>query len=235
MDAEIEAEIKSMLGAFLDRRYRAIKGISLENLDLNPFLLRLMAKPSGLEDAESIVGWALQQRVERGTVTSFGMLIQNIAKLFSSGTGVEGADISKRDGGKMHYIQVKSGPNTVNKDIASEITKLLRSANRRDPGSVSLLGMCYGKKRRVSSIIRNYVEVDTLIGKDFWRFISGDPTTYRRVFELMDEVARNHRVEGGKTYGQLYEGKVKSLTKEFKKEYGESGGKMWHKVLERNM
>lgn len=236
MDAEKKAEIKESLELFLDRRYDGLRKITLESLDLNPFLLRLMSKTSGIDNAEDIVKWVLDQRIERGTVTSFGMLIQKIAKLFSGrGTGVEGADISKEKGGKMHYIQVKSGPNTVNKDIASEITRLLTSASRRDPGSVPLLGMCYGKESRVNSIIKNYANVDTLIGAKFWEFISDDPNTHKEVFDLMSEVAANHKVAGGKTYSQLYDEKVQELLSGFKSEYGSSGPDMWRKLLERNM
>jgi len=235
MERVMEERIRSMVGGYLDRRYRSIKGITLASLDLNPFLLGLMGKPTGLEDAEGIVGWALQQRVERGTVTSFGMLIQNIAKLFSSGTGVEGADILKHKGGKTYYIQVKSGPNTMNKDIASEISRLLGGATRRDPGSISLLGMCYGRGDRVSAIIKKYANTDTLIGKEFWGFISGDPGTHREIFRIMQEVSDSHRVEGGKTYRELYEGKVRALSKEFRDAYGNSGPAMWARLLERNM
>jgi hypothetical protein len=235
MDKAKENAIREKLGAFLDRRYNALKKITLDSLDLNPFLLKLMSETSGIKSAEDVVRWALQQRVERGTVTSFGMLIQGIAKLFSGGTGVEGADISKESEGRMHYVQVKSGPNTVNKDIAQEITRLLRSASRRDPGSVPLLGMCYGKESRVNSIIRKYVDVDTKIGAKFWEFISGDKETHKEIYNLMSDVASSHRIEGGKTYQRLFEDKVKSLTEEFKGKYGFSGDAMWRRLLEGNM
>lgn len=94
-----------------------------------------------------------------------GSRIQKITKSLSERwTSVEGADICKELGGLRHYIQIKAGPNTVNKDISSEINRLLRSAIRSNHGSVALLGMTYGERGRVSSIIRRYSDVDWLIG-----------------------------------------------------------------------
>jgi predicted RecB family endonuclease len=59
------------------------------------------------------VQWLVSQRLERGAVTSFGSALQEVAKVFSEGTGVEGADVLKTKGGTHYHIQVKSGPNTV--------------------------------------------------------------------------------------------------------------------------
>lgn len=235
MDVGKERQISKMLTDFLDRRYAALKGVTLESLDINPFLLRLMSKTSGIEKAEDIIRWALDQRMERGTVTSFGMLIEGIAKVFSGKTKTAGADIVKEKGKKTYYIQVKSGPNTVNKDIASEITRLLEDATKGKPNSVGMLGMCYGKGERVSSIIRKYMGVQTIIGAKFWEFISEKPYTHNEIFSLMASVAMNHKLEDGRTYRQLYEEKVQMLTREFVKEYGKNGDAMWKKFFKKNM
>lgn len=136
--------VEEIFRQFLKDRAATIRKLEITDLNINPFLIRILAKQMDLRDAKSIVQWLINQRIERGTVTSFGIALQNAAKVFSEGTGVEGADILKTKAGRHYHIQVKSGPNTVPKDLAVRITQLLQSAQRRNRGSVALFGMCYG-------------------------------------------------------------------------------------------
>lgn len=108
---------------FLRDRAKTIRSLKIGDLNINPFLIRLLAKEMNLNDSKSIVAWLVNQRLERGAVTSFGIALQNAAKAFTEGTGVEGADILKTKAGKHYHIQVKSGPNTVPKDLAVRITQ----------------------------------------------------------------------------------------------------------------
>lgn len=206
--------------------------IKLENLDLNPFLLRLL----GLNTPREIAEFMVSQRTERGVVTSYGIRIQTIAKVFATGTGAEGADIMKEKNGKRHYIQMKAGPNTPNKDLVAMINRLLRGAVRRNRGSVPLLGMTYGKRKRVSSIIQRYSEVDWLIGREFWTFISDDDEFAKELFKLIvdvaDDVADAHKE---KTYSQRFQEKVDEVAEEIKKKYGDGGEEMWQKLFEDNV
>jgi hypothetical protein len=66
-----------------------------ETAAINPFLIRILSHELGLDNSEAIVRWLISQRLERGTVTSFGIALQDAAKVFSEGSGVEGADILK--------------------------------------------------------------------------------------------------------------------------------------------
>jgi len=176
LDAAIRTQIRQVFEQFVRNRARAIRRLKIEDLNINPFLIRILAKEMGLNDAKSIVRWLVNQRLERGTVTSFGIALQDAAKVFSEGTGVEGADILKTKQGRHHHMQVKSGPNTIPKDLGVRISQLLRSAQRRNRGSVALFGMCYGSKQQVSNIVRQYVEqeggINWLSGREFWEFIS---------------------------------------------------------------
>lgn len=93
--------IKEEFKAIMDSRFNALKKINLANLNFNPFLLRLL----NLDSPRQIAEFMVSQRVERGTVTSFGTRIQKIAKIITTrGTGVEGADISLEKGGRRYYI-----------------------------------------------------------------------------------------------------------------------------------
>jgi Type II restriction endonuclease EcoO109I len=86
-------QIKQVFEKFLRNRSSTIRKLKIEDLNINPFLIRLLAKEMGFQNARSIIRWLVIQRSMTGTNTSFGICLQEIAKLFSEGTGVEGADI----------------------------------------------------------------------------------------------------------------------------------------------
>jgi hypothetical protein len=238
MESERREQIRRIFEGFLRERARAIRRLRIEDLDVNPFLIRLLSKELGLNDARSIVLWLVNQRLERGTVTAFGIALQNAAKVFSEGTGVEGADILKTREGRHYYIQVKSGPNPIPKEQAKRIADLLRSAQRRNRGSVALFGMCYGTRDQVSSIVRKYVAeeggVDWLAGREFWEFISGDPNCVDEIYAIAAEVGEAFRDSQGQTLAEILEAKLDELEQEFQALYGASGEPMWRNLLERN-
>jgi len=180
------------------------------------------------------VRWLVQQRLERGTVTALGTALQRVAQVFSEGTGVEGADIMKTRDGRHYYIQVKSGPNTVPKDMAQRISDLLHSAQRRNAGSVALFAMCYGSPDRVSSIVRKYVEVEWIIGRRFWEFISDDPDCIDEIYAIATEVSQEFRDQQGQTISEVLETQIQELQSEFEALYGSGGEEMWQWLLDMN-
>jgi len=180
----------------------------------------------------------VRERFERGAVTSFGIALENAAKTFSEGTGVEGADIAKtkRVGQRTqrYYLQVKSGPNTVPKDLAKPTSDLLEAVQRLNRGSVALFGMCYGNKEQVSSIVQRYVKVDRLIGREFWEFISDDPACIDEIYKIAAEVSAAIQGKRGGKLANLLERKIDDLTVEFENLYGSGGDPMWDRILGRN-
>jgi len=227
-------EVRRIFEEFLRRRIQTIRKLHLHNLDINPFVLRLYSEQLGLSDSRAIVRWLVQQRLERGTVTALGTALQNVAKVFSEGTGVEGADLMKTKDGRHYYIQVKSGPNTVPKDMAQRISSLLHSAQRRNAGSVALFAMCYGNPGRVSSIVRKYVEVNWIIGRAFWEFVSDDPNCIDEIYAIATEVSQQFRDKEGQTLAEVLEAQVQKLQSEFEALYGQGGEEMWKKLLDMN-
>jgi len=240
MPIEIEKrkQIEQIFRKFLLNRIRTIRRLKLSDLDINPFLIKILSHELGLINSEAIVKWLVSQRLERGTVTSFGIALQDVAKVFSEGTGVEGADILKTKRGIHYHIQVKSGPNTIPKDLGVRIAQLLRSAQRRNRGSVVLYGMCYGSKAQVSSIVRKYVQeeggIDWISGREFWQFISDDPQCLEEIYEIATEVGRTFKDPKGESLSEVIEKKIDELVKEFETKYGKSGKTMWKKLLEDN-
>ncbi|MDI6689563.1 MAG: PmeII family type II restriction endonuclease [Actinomycetota bacterium] len=238
LDIEKRRQIEQIFRKFLLNRIKTVRRLKMTDLDINPFLIRILSHELGLDNSEAIVRWLISQRLERGTVTSFGIALQDAAKVFSEGTGVEGADILKTKKGRHHHIQVKSGPNTIPKDLGVRIAQLLRSAQRRNRGSLALYGMCYGSNARVSSIVRKYVEeeggVDWISGKEFWEFISDDPQCLEEIYEIAADIGRTFKDGSGQSLSEVIEAKIQELTKGFEENYGKGGSSMWKKLLEDN-
>jgi len=233
-----EQAIREVFQRFLRSRVQTIRRLQIDELHINPFLIRILAREMGWSDARAIVRWLVNQRLERGLVTSFGIALQEAAKVFSEGTGVEGADILKSKRGLRYYIQVKSGPNTIPKDLGVRIAQLLRSAQRRNRGSTPLFGMCYGNKQQVSGIVRQYVEaeggIELLAGREFWEFISDNPDCIHEVYRIAAEVGDSFRDEQGQSLSEVLEAKIEELAQEFVQLYGEAGEGMWENLLVRN-
>jgi hypothetical protein len=238
IQAQRRIQIKGIFEKFLRNRAKTVRRLRIEDLQVNPFLVRLLTEQMGLTNAAAIVRWLIGQRLERGTVTSFGIALQEAAKTFSEGTGVEGADILKTKKKRHYHIQVKSGPNTIPKDLGVRISQLLRSAARRNRGSVALFGMCYGTRDQVSSIVRQYVQeeggVDYLSGREFWKFISEDPNCVDEIYEIAAEASRSFRDEHGQTLSEILATKAHELEADFTRLYGRDGEKMWRSLLVRN-
>ena len=234
MNDHRRGQIIRVFEKFIRARIKKIRALRIDDLNINPFLIRILVSQMRLNNARSIVEWLLSQRLERGTVTSFGMALEEAAKTFSEGTGVEGADILKTREGRHYHIQVKSGPNTVPKDMAERLTQLLQSAQRRNRGSVAMFGMCYGNPDQVSSIVRQYVNVDWLSGREFWEFISGDPNCIDEVYAISADVGEKFRDKSGQTLIEVLEAKVIDLEREFIESYSESGDQMWQNLIRRN-
>lgn len=240
---ELEAIFTKMAGDVFAR----IRGVSLSAHAINPFLAVLVARaPSDL--AEFIVN----QRVERGLVTSLGMQLQKIGRIVGSvmySSGVAGADLEgQHDTLKRHLLmQVKSGPDTVNLDIANQIHSKLNQAERRiKSGGLAagwsvdkMLGMCYGQPRHRNGFVLKLgdqgIDVDK-IGREFWGFITDDPSMYKELFAIAAEVALNYKNGSGKTLAQAISEAKTALTAEIEAKYGDGlGGIDWDKLVNDNM
>ena len=235
MNVEQQQKVREIFEKFLRNRIVTIRRLSIADLNINPFLVRLLAKQQGLDDPRSIVVWLLSQRLERGTVTSAGNILQAIAKLFAEGSGVEGADLLKTKRGRHYNIQLKSGPNTVDKDACEYISKKLRSAQRRYPGSITLFGMAYGNPEQISSIVSSYLDADQkFIGAGFWDFVADDPDCMREIYQIAGEVGEKYRDKRGQTLGEVLELKLEELVVEFESVYGKGGSEIWNNLFKHN-
>lgn len=243
---EQRQQVEAAFTATVKRAFEKLHGLSLEERAINPFLVLVARVPVDL--AEFIV-W---QRLERGFVTSLGMRFQKVADIVSPHiypSGAAGVDLEGRDDdSKEHYLlQVKSGPDTIDKDLAEAIAAKLQGAENRIKSLgqakgwvvVKMLGMCYGQHRHRSSWVLGLkergVDVDR-IGRRFWEFVAAEPNAYKEVFDVALNVATTYRNASNKTLPEAIHDAIAALTREIEHKYSDGkGGIDWERLLEDNM
>jgi hypothetical protein len=224
LSADQRDEIEMVFSRFLEARVRNLERLTLDHLKFNVLALRGTATMLELDTPEALLRYRLAQHLERSLVTAMGSALQRVARIIAGqGSGVAGADIEKMRDGRRYFIQVKSGPDTANKDIAQNIATLLNSARARDPEAVCLLGVCYGRPDQISGIAHREMQnrgVGLLVGRAFWQFIGDDAGTMGEVLELAAEAASGLEA-GDETYSERVERKLEDLVRDFRRRYGE--------------
>lgn len=225
-------EAKRVVKEKIKEWYKNIRELRLEDLEPNIFL----AGAIGIDKARDFIAFYVMQHVERSIVTSFGYLIEKVAKII--GPYVElckktdrpknepdkGWNLKVVKNGKEYYFEVKSGPHSCNRNMLTSINEEQENIKQEKPKAIVGLGIFYGKEEEVFSTIKQYYKGEiTLVGKKFWEFISDDPDAYKKVLKLMIE-AHNEVLQESldkKTLLELMEEKINELTKEWCKKYGD--------------
>lgn len=159
---------------------------------------------TGNSSPESIAKALLYPRVLGTSVTTiFGTGIQKFTSqvLGTLGSAVPGIDIEFIDqlDGHRKYCQLKSGPNTINKDdvdtIAGHFTDVIhlsRTNNLRVAHEDLIVGVIYGKPTDLSfsykKITKTY-HYPVFIGQEFWHRLTGDPEFYDDLLGAIGSVA----------------------------------------------
>ena len=181
------------------------KLVDISNFNVNPFLDIYLAKFAfGSDTPENIAKALIYPRVLGSSITTtFGTQLQyfcsNVLPGFASTTS--GIDIEFVDAldGCRKYCQMKSGPNTINKDdvvtIKGHFTAIrnLARANRLEnfnPDRDCLVGVFYGEPSELSVHYRKINQSHPVfIGKDFWHRLTGDENFYNELISAIAEVA----------------------------------------------
>ncbi|MFA7090590.1 MAG: PmeII family type II restriction endonuclease [Arcobacteraceae bacterium] len=178
---------------------------NIKNFNINPFLITYLSNfLEGNHDPISIAKALILPKVLGTSInTSFGTQIQkftsNVLSSFASTTsGIDIEFIDQIDGEKK-YCQLKSGPNTINKDDVETISGHFKNiinlgkTNNLKLGFHNLIvGIIYGEKEELSShykrITKNY-NYDVIVGNDFWHRLTGDKDFYADLIKAIAEVA----------------------------------------------
>ena len=180
--------ISAISRAFTRTQEEMVLALKLDDLNPNPFLTQSLK----LDTPGDIVKLNVYMAVTRSIVTSMGFFIQKL--LLSTSPTVEkvtkGWDLLKSDSkGQKHWLQIKSGPNNMDKDQifywAAEIQKALAN------GDNAYLGFTYGKRDNNTvtiGLLRQYIpdwEKRTLIGRELSDFLSDDPTYHNYLLKYL--------------------------------------------------
>ncbi len=219
--------------AFIRDQVCTIQGMTFEDLDINPLLAKVLA----LSDSRDIIRFNLYQSITRSIVTSWGMRVEKMLKysgceLEDTNMGVKGrkADLKKVIEDKIYYLQIKSGPNTMNVDMVESLNEVLDEIEKK--GYFGLLGMTYGKRERISNqILGNLKDAHnhTKIGKELWDFISETCDYHKKVITVIDSATQK---ELKTSFIQLIEDKVNDFSKVWEQKFS---GKTINEVLEEYM
>lgn len=173
--------------------------------NINPFLVYYLANfLTGNSDKKSLAKALVYPRVLGTSITTtFGNHIQKFAStvLDSFGSTTSGIDIEFIDqiDGKKKYCQMKSGPDTINKDdvvtISNHLKKVIslaRTNNQTIGYDQLVVGVVYGERSELNSfykILESKYHHPIHIGQDFWQRLTGDENFYKDLAVAIGEVA----------------------------------------------
>lgn len=182
------------------------KLMDASEFDINPFLAVYLSNfLTGNTKPESLAKALLYPRVLGTSITtSFGTNIQKFTNevLSSFGSTTSGIDIEFVDQLNQNtiYCQLKSGPNTINKDdvetIAGHFRKVInlgRTNNLRITHDDMVVGIIYGD---ADSLNGHYKRITSeyhypiYIGQDFWHRLTGDENFYTDLIHAIGQVAK---------------------------------------------
>lgn len=159
---------------------------------------------TGNSKPESIAKALLYPRVLGTSVTTiFGTGIQKFTNevLGTFGSTTSGIDIEFIDqlDGHKKYCQLKSGPNTINKDDVTTIAghfsgviNLSRTNNLRVTHDDLIVGVLYGQPDDLSNFYKKITQIHhypVYIGQEFWHRLTGDADFYDDLLGAIGSVA----------------------------------------------
>lgn len=180
-----------------------IKKLTLKSFNLNPFLDKYKANIlTGNASALSVAKALVYPRVLGSSInTTFGNKLQKFCSTILEGyasttTGIDIEFIDLMDG-RRKYCQIKSGPNTINKDDIKTIEdhfqaikNLARTNNLNIRINDLVVGVFYGEPKELSGHYKNIQKnYPVYIGKEFWHRLTGDENFYSIITNAMGDVA----------------------------------------------
>lgn len=135
-------------------------------------------------------------------------------------------DLKKDLGSRSKYLQIKSGPNTMNVDMVQSLNETILLA--ASEGRSGILGMTYGKRQGISSQIRdNLTDFNerTKIGRELWDFISEESEYHKKVIKTITDAA-NATV--GVNFIGLVGEKIEELVQQWNRKFR---GKSYNEIL----
>ncbi|TMI65366.1 MAG: restriction endonuclease [Bacteroidetes bacterium] len=205
----------------LNHKINTEKLENINKFNINPLLLYYLAYYlQGNATPISLAKVLVYPRVLSTSITtSFGTSMQSFITdvLGAYGSGIEGLDIEFFDhiDKEKKYCQIKSGPNSINKDDVVTIKGHFRAfINRARTNRLKInlnnIAFCliYGEDNEKNSFVRKLEEEYTIyMGKDFWHRFTGDKDFYKDLIKASAEVASKVNMK------PIVDGVIKKLSK----------------------
>jgi len=208
---------------------KKIDSLNLDDLVLNPFLIRTL----NLQRPEEIVEFFVNQRFQRGVVTAFGGLLEKgITKLFAEAANIPDIDLKFVRNDKNYYMQMKSGPEGFTGPALKRTIERMQELKRQNPNCVTLVAFAYGTEEKLSKVwgreleqaVEREVVDKVLIGRAFWEFVLGDKDGYKIVLELFTKAGIIQATTLGVQVRNLETARKEAITrilKQWKEKYGD--------------
>jgi len=180
------------------------KASKLKSYNVNPFLVKYLANfLEGNDDPQSMAKALVYPRLLSTSITTiFGNKAQKmIPEIFegmmgSVGGGIDIEFVDSFDNRKK-YCQLKSGPNTINKDDVITIKnhfqgiKNLARTNNMDVRTTDMIvGVLYGTSNELSGHYKKInKDFPVFVGKEFWHRLTGHENFYLELSNAIGEVA----------------------------------------------
>lgn len=202
--------------AFIERRFRSMQEMRrVENVNLNPFLMLLMAPAYNVYSPFEVAEYLQNAKMPHGDATAFGKFVEAcIFPLFGVSSPPEKSrhrtlfspiDAEITVGGNRYLTSWKAGPWTMNQAHAHEMNEKFPQIHLQSDCDI-ILGVTYGTVSQLNNkpamVRRNtgaYFHV--LVGKDLWEFVTGVRNAHLAVLDAIREAqSRFALTHGGKTF-----------------------------------
>lgn len=229
-EESIEGNFVNLLTSnFINKQLAMLENMTLDDLNSNPLLCAALK----LNTAAELVKYNVYALATRSIVTSMGFLVQDLL-LFSSADVYDGHDYEEGKNVKWDlvverldevksFIEVKSGPNDLDKGQVKSYQKEIQAVERK--GFKGYIGITYGKRDADTvsiNLFRQYLnrwEEHTLIGTELWDYITGDENYHQVLMERIKQIAE--ALLEHQSILACIENKVSSLTEQFGEKYGD--------------
>ncbi len=198
-----------------------ISKLKLDDINMNPFLIKAMH----LQTPQEVLRFNVYQTVSRSIVTSMGTALEYMIADSGGRRGRRGEwyDVVKKQDNQTYWIQVKSGPNNIDKDQVIAFNRRF-SETAKSQKNHPRLGITYGRPnlKTVSlGLVKKYMddwEERLLVGRELWDFMSGEKDYHKKVLSWIEKaVVADLKSE---SIDSMIQKAIKRLTGEFKSKYG---------------
>lgn len=232
-EIEVIRAISHALNEFYMSLTKTLDDINIDKIlkRKNPYLYRA----KGINNATQVVDGILSAYVSSSEETVFGnTFFEPIAIVVSGGQKAvtEGVDITVDKDNTIYSIAVKSGTSVFNADSRKRQEQNFQSAQKRAQQAhkafIPVVGYGYGKKKVKVENEKFYKE---LAGKDFWEWLTGDPTFYTKIIAYMGTKPDEFAARFEDSYNKAENRMIRDFTTKYCKDDGSID---WDKLIKFN-